>query len=102
MTMTVMLTYQVTGEDVYVVLNAGCRDKDIEHIQSYVKKFQVRPYIHIISMQAAVCMWPCTLHTICIFNADSSLDCLTFKAAHESLVFQLRVKLTWVSHWWFN
>lgn len=33
---------QVTGEDVYVVLNAGCRDKDIEHINSHVKKLQVR------------------------------------------------------------
>ncbi len=32
---------QVDGEDIYVVLNAGCRDKDIEHIQSHVKKFQV-------------------------------------------------------------
>ena len=32
---------QVDGEDLYVVLNAGCRDKDIEHIQSHIKKFQV-------------------------------------------------------------
>ena len=32
---------QVSGEDVYVVLNAGCRDKDIEHIRGQLKKFQV-------------------------------------------------------------
>ena len=33
---------QVNAEDAYVVLNAGCRDKDIEHIQAQLKKFQVR------------------------------------------------------------
>ena len=38
-----IIVLQVTGEDVYVVLNAGCRDKDIEHIQSHTKKFQVSP-----------------------------------------------------------
>lgn len=32
---------QVSGDDVYVVLNAGCRDKDIEHINNHVKKLQV-------------------------------------------------------------
>ena len=31
----------MSGEDAYVVLNAGCRDKDIEHIRGQLKKFQV-------------------------------------------------------------
>lgn len=38
---TVLWDLQVNGEDAYVVLNAGCRDKDIEHIQGQLKKFQV-------------------------------------------------------------
>lgn len=40
-TREVRMTLQVNSEDAYVVLNAGCRDKDIEHIQGQLKKFQV-------------------------------------------------------------
>lgn len=35
------MTLQVNSEDAYVVLNAGCRDKDIDHIQGQLKKFRV-------------------------------------------------------------
>lgn len=50
---------QVTAEDVYVVLNAGCRDKDIEHIQQQLKKFQVS-HQHLDT-------WSVTLHVKCLF-----------------------------------
>jgi hypothetical protein len=34
---------QVNGEHLYVVVNAGCREKDLEHIGKHLKKAQVRP-----------------------------------------------------------
>lgn len=48
---------QVTDEDAYVVLNAGCRDKDIEHIRGQLKKFQVRKSLQSLTKTKA------TVHT---------------------------------------
>ncbi|DBA76327.1 TPA: hypothetical protein ACH3X1_010039 [Trebouxia sp. C0004] len=59
---------KVDGEDIYVVLNAGCRDKDIEHIQSHVKKFQDK------GKKADF-----------IIHDDRSLLALQGPAAHETL-----------------
>ena len=33
---------QVNGEELYIVVNAGCRDKDLEHIGKHLKAFQVQ------------------------------------------------------------
>lgn len=61
---------QVNGEDAYVVLNAGCRDKDIEHIQNQLKKFQVsslissRATLHIPPNSNAFCTAVCIVHTL--------------------------------------
>ncbi|DBB11168.1 TPA: hypothetical protein ACH3X3_006622 [Trebouxia sp. C0006] len=59
---------KVDGEDLYVVLNAGCRDKDIEHIQSHIKKFQGK------GKKADF-----------IIHDDRSLLALQGPAAHETL-----------------
>ena len=32
----------MTGEELYIVVNAGCREKDLEHIGKHLKAFQVR------------------------------------------------------------
>ena len=39
--MTVCRCEQVTGEELYIVVNAGCREKDLEHIGKHLKAFQV-------------------------------------------------------------
>jgi aminomethyltransferase len=33
---------QVNGEELYIVVNAGCREKDLDHIGKHLKAFQVR------------------------------------------------------------
>jgi len=33
---------KVSDEELYLVLNAGCRDKDLAHIESYLKPFQAK------------------------------------------------------------
>ena len=61
---------QVNGEDAYVVLNAGCRDKDIEHIQGQLKKFQVSisvtpgATLHMPPNTNALSTSVCMVHTV--------------------------------------
>ncbi len=33
---------QVTDDEVYLVVNAGCREKDISHMQKHLDSFSVR------------------------------------------------------------
>lgn len=33
---------QVSGEEIYVVVNAGCRDKDLAHIGKHLDEWKVR------------------------------------------------------------
>ena len=33
---------QVADDEVYLVVNAGCREKDLAHIGKHLEKFQVR------------------------------------------------------------
>ena len=35
---------QVNGEELYIVVNAGCREKDLDHIGKHLKAFQVRVF----------------------------------------------------------
>ena len=35
-------TAQVSPTEVYLVVNAGCREKDLAHIGKHLEKFQVR------------------------------------------------------------
>ena len=59
---------QVNSEDAYVVLNAGCRDKDIEHIQGQLKKFQVSNLSvsksNIICTLKSQCILYCCVRTL--------------------------------------
>ena len=32
---------QVADDEIYLVVNAGCREKDLAHINKYLEKFQV-------------------------------------------------------------
>ena len=32
---------QVADDEIYLVVNAGCREKDLNHIGKYLEKFQV-------------------------------------------------------------
>ena len=33
---------QVSGTEVYLVVNAGCREKDLKHINEQLEKYNVR------------------------------------------------------------
>ncbi len=33
---------QVADDEVYLVVNAGCREKDLAHINKHLEKFQVK------------------------------------------------------------
>jgi glycine cleavage system aminomethyltransferase T len=35
---------QVSDEEIYLVVNAGCVEKDLAHIESYLNPFKVRPH----------------------------------------------------------
>ena len=35
---------QVADDEIYLVVNAGCREKDLAHINKYLEKFQVCLY----------------------------------------------------------
>lgn len=37
---------KVTDEHFYVVLNAGCKDKDMEHMNKYIKDYDVKMEYH--------------------------------------------------------
>ena len=39
---------QVNGEELYIVVNAGCREKDLDHIGKHLKAFQVRGCVPIL------------------------------------------------------
>lgn len=36
-----VLNWQVSGEELYIVVNAGCREKDLAHIGKHLKDWQV-------------------------------------------------------------
>jgi hypothetical protein len=38
-----LLLLQVNANDIYLVVNAGCRDKDLEHIGKHLSAAKVRP-----------------------------------------------------------
>ncbi len=40
---------QVADDEIYLVVNAGCREKDLAHINKYLEKFQVCPHFLIIT-----------------------------------------------------
>ena len=40
---------QVADDEIYLVVNAGCREKDLAHINKYLEKFQVCPQFSIIT-----------------------------------------------------
>lgn len=33
---------QVADDEIYLVVNAGCREKDLNHLNKHLEKFQVR------------------------------------------------------------
>ena len=35
-------TWQVADDEIYLVVNAGCREKDLAHLNKHLEKFQVR------------------------------------------------------------
>ena len=40
--MSCWCTLQVADDEIYLVVNAGCREKDLAHLNKHLEKFQVR------------------------------------------------------------